>query len=120
MTGAGTDPTARTARWSGPVAFVAVAILLLAVAPLTLSAFRLGLLAKYLCLAIVAIGIALAWGRGGMLTLGQGVFFGLGGYAMGMYLKLQEAGPGKLPDFMVWSGLERLPALWRPLGNPVV
>jgi urea transport system permease protein len=103
----------------GPAAFAAVAVVLLVVAPLTLSPFRLGLLAKYLCLAIVAVGIGLAWGRGGMLTLGQGVFFGLGGYAMGMYLKLHEAGSGGLPDFMVWSGVEKLPALWKPFANPV-
>jgi urea transport system permease protein len=94
-------------------------VLLLAAAPLMLTPFRLGLLAKYLCLAIVAVGIGLAWGHGGMLTLGQGVFFGLGGYAMGMHLKLQEAGPGGLPDFMVWSGVEHLPALWKPFANPV-
>ncbi|MFE2753588.1 urea ABC transporter permease subunit UrtC [Actinosynnema sp. NPDC059335] len=102
----------------GRVSLVAC-VVLLAVAPLALSPFRLGLLAKYLCFAIVAVGIALAWGRGGMLTLGQGVFFGLGGYAMAMYLKLAEAGPGGLPDFMVWSGVEELPALWRPFANPV-
>jgi urea transport system permease protein len=120
MSRADVNRAGRMSRWSGPLAFAAVAILLLVVAPLTLSAFRLGLLAKYMCLAIVAVGIALAWGRGGMLTLGQGVFFGLGGYAMGMYLKLAEAGPSKLPDFMQWSGVEQLPALWKPLSNPVV
>jgi urea transport system permease protein len=106
-----------TAPGAGPALFVAVALLLLA-APVLLSPFRLDLLGKYLCFAIVAVGIALAWGRGGMLTLGQGVFFGLGGYAMGMHLKLREAGPGGLPDFMVWSGVESLPALWRPFANP--
>ncbi|WP_405396154.1 urea ABC transporter permease subunit UrtC [Microbispora hainanensis] len=105
-------------RWQGPAVFTAVAVLALVVAPLLLEPFRLGLLAKYLCYAIVALGIGLAWGQGGMLTLGQGVFFGLGGYAMGMYLKLNDAG-GDLPDFMVWSGVEELPALWKPFGNPV-
>ena len=105
-------------RWQGAAAFTAVAVLALVVAPLLLEPFRLGLLAKYLCYAIVALGIGLAWGQGGMLTLGQGVFFGLGGYAMGMYLKLNDAG-GDLPDFMVWSGVEELPALWKPFGNPV-
>ncbi|MET1074798.1 MAG: urea ABC transporter permease subunit UrtC [Umezawaea sp.] len=98
---------------------LALCVLLLAVAPFTLSPFRLGLLAKYLCFAIVAVGIALAWGQGGMLVLGQGVFFGLGGYAMGMHLKLREAGSAGLPDFMVWSGVEELPALWKPFANPV-
>ena len=100
------------------IAFALIAVVLLA-APLVFSPFRLDLLAKYLCYAIVALGIALAWGRGGMLTLGQGVFFGLGGYAMGMHLKLVEAGPGQLPDFMSWSGVEQLPLLWKPFANPV-
>ncbi|GAB7052523.1 urea ABC transporter permease subunit UrtC [Catenuloplanes indicus] len=99
--------------------FVIVGLLLLLAAPALLPAFRLELLAKWLCYAIVAVGIHLAWGRGGMLTLGQGVFFGLGGYAMGMHLKLADAGPGALPDFMVWSGVESLPALWAPFRNPV-
>ncbi|GIH28086.1 urea ABC transporter permease subunit UrtC [Acrocarpospora phusangensis] len=105
-------------QWKGAAVFVAVAVVALVVMPLVLEPFRLGLLAKYLCYAIVALGIGLAWGQGGMLTLGQGVFFGLGGYAMGMYLKLNDAG-GDLPDFMVWSGVEELPALWAPFGNPV-
>jgi urea transport system permease protein len=105
-------------QWKGPAVFVAVAVIALVVMPLVLEPFRLGLLAKYLCYAIVALGIGLAWGQGGMLTLGQGVFFGLGGYAMGMYLKLNDAG-GDLPDFMVWSGVEELPALWAPFGNPI-
>ncbi|WP_433720035.1 urea ABC transporter permease subunit UrtC [Actinoplanes sp. CA-051413] len=100
------------------IAFALIATMLIA-APLVFSPFRLDLLAKYLCYAIVALGIALAWGRGGMLTLGQGVFFGLGGYAMGMHLKLVEAGPGQLPDFMSWSGVEQLPLLWKPFANPV-
>jgi len=95
-------------------------IALLVVAPAALSAFRLGLLSKYLCFAIVALGIDVAWGYGGMLTLGQGVFFGLGGYAMGMYLKLHEAGAGKVPDFMSWSGVEKLPLLWKPFRSPWV
>nr|WP_206066868.1 urea ABC transporter permease subunit UrtC [Nonomuraea sp. FMUSA5-5] len=99
--------------------FATVAVIALVAAPLLLEPFRLGLLAKYLCYAIVALGIGLAWGQGGMLTLGQGVFFGLGGYSMAMYLKLNEAGPGGLPDFMVWSGVEKLPALWAPFANPV-
>ncbi|KAB2388182.1 urea ABC transporter permease subunit UrtC [Actinomadura montaniterrae] len=108
-----------TARMRGPALFTAVALLVLVVAPAVLDPFRLGLLAKYLCFAIAALGIGLAWGQGGMLTLGQGVFFGLGGYSMAMYLKLHDAGPGNLPDFMVWSGVERLPLLWKPFTSPV-
>ncbi|MDG4781809.1 urea ABC transporter permease subunit UrtC [Micromonospora sp. WMMD961] len=95
------------------------AALLFAVAPLVLSDFRLSLLAKYLCVAMVAVGIGIAWGRGGMLTLGQGVFFGLGGYAMAMHLKLADAGPGGMPDFMqLYGQLDELPLWWRPFASP--
>ncbi|MGC4770031.1 urea ABC transporter permease subunit UrtC [Micromonospora sp. DT44] len=95
------------------------AALLFAVAPLALSDFRLALLAKYLCVAMVAVGIGITWGRGGMLTLGQGVFFGLGGYAMAMHLKLADAGPGGMPDFMqLYGQLDELPVWWRPFASP--
>ena len=83
------------------------------VLPLILSQFRLALLSKYLIFAVVAIGLNLAWGYGGMLSLGHAVFFGLGAYCTGMYLKLAEAGSG-LPDFMTWSGVPSLPAIWAP------
>ena len=96
------------------VRFLLVAASLLLVAPAVLSDFRLSLLAKFLCFAIIAIGIGLAWGQGGMLVLGQGLFFGLGGYCMGMHMKLAEAPAGELPDFMTWSGVEQLPLLWEP------
>jgi urea transport system permease protein len=100
--------------------FLVTAVVLFGLAPAVLGDFRLGLLAKYLCLAIVAVGIGLAWGRGGMLTLGQGVFFGLGGYAMAMHLKLADAGPGNLPDFMqLYGQLDALPWWWRPFANPI-
>jgi urea transport system permease protein len=100
--------------------FTLAAALLLFAAPFGLSDFRLNLLAKYLCFALVALGIDVVWGYGGMLALGQGVFFGLGGYAMGMYLKLKAAGPGQVPDFMSWSGVEKLPLLWKPFQSPWV
>jgi urea transport system permease protein len=88
-----------------------VAILLCA--PLFLSDFRLNLLAKFLAFAIVAIGLDLIWGYTGILSLGHGVFFGLGAYCMGMYLKLEATG-GKLPDFMSWSGVSQMPWFWKP------
>lgn len=114
-----------TLRWSREdvafrVGFAVCAILLLVVAPAFLSDFRLGLLAKYLCFAMIAVGIAIAWGNGGMLVLGQGLFFGLGGYSMAMYLKLQEAGSAGLPDFMTWSGVETLPVIWKPFEHAPV
>lgn len=91
----------------------ALGALLLFAAPLALSDFRLALLAKFLCFAIVAVGLDLAWGYGGMLSLGQGLFFGLGGYAMAMHLKLEASGE-LLPDFMSWSGVSALPGWWAP------
>lgn len=87
--------------------------LLLALAPLLLSEFRINLLGKFICFAIVAIGIDLIWGYTGILSLGHGVFFGLGGYCMAMYLKLNSSG-GQLPDFMSWSGVSELPFFWKP------
>lgn len=101
------------ADW-GPFIFWGLVLLLV---PLYLSEFRLNLLGKFLTFAIVAIGLDLIWGYGGMLSLGQGLFFGLGAYAFAMYLKL-EAGGGRLPDFMVWSGITELPWFWKPFASP--
>ncbi|MEV1022992.1 urea ABC transporter permease subunit UrtC [Streptomyces sp. NPDC050264] len=118
-------PASRLERFRVPGGFALGALLLLGIAPLVLSDFRLSLLAKYLCYAIVAVGVSLAWGRGGLLVLGQGVFFGLGGYAMAMHLKLADAaaapggGPGSLPDFMQLYGTSgSLPWWWKPFANP--
>ena len=91
----------------------ALTLLALLLAPLVLSDFRVALLGKFLTFAILALSLNLIWGYAGMLSLGHGVFFGLGGYAMAMYLKLESA-KGKLPDFMFWSGLEELPIFWAP------
>ena len=91
-----------------------LALVLLVWAPGSLTAFRLGNLGKYCCWAIAAVGIGLAWGRGGMLVMGQGVFFGLGGYVMAMHMKLEAAGPGKVPDFMVLYGDATMPSWWEP------
>lgn len=93
-----------------------VAIVALAVAPFLLSDFRLNLLGRFLALAILAIGIDLIWGYTGILSLGHGLYFGLGAYAMGMYLKLEATG-GSPPDFMVWNGIEKLPLIWKPFSN---
>ncbi|MEZ4504177.1 MAG: urea ABC transporter permease subunit UrtC [Dehalococcoidia bacterium] len=85
--------------------------------PLFMSDFRLNLFGKFLTFAIVAIGIDVLWGYAGMLSLGQGVFFGLGGYAMAMYLKLEASGDD-IPDFMTWSGLKELPWFWEVFREP--
>ncbi len=109
----------KLARTWGPLLGIAlIAILLLLVAPAVLSPFRLNNLGKYCCWAIAGVGIGLAWGRGGMLVMGQGVFFGLGGYAMAMHLKLEAAmatgGAEAVPDFMVLYGDGTMPTWWEP------
>ena len=72
---------------------VLLAVLLAVVLPLSLDIFRLNLVGKYLTYAFVAIGLVMVWGYGGVLSLGQGVFFGMGGYAMAMFLKLEASDP---------------------------
>ena len=97
-------------RGSGEIIFVAA---LLAALALVLDPFRLSTVAKYMSFAFVAIGIVLMWGYGGGLSLGQGIFFGMGGYMMAMFLKLEASAP-ELPDFMMWSSVETLPTWWQP------
>ena len=86
--------------------------------PLHVSDFTLNLFGKFLTYAILALGIDLIWGYAGVLSLGHGVFFGLGAYAMGMHLMLEIGTQGvyrnALPDFMVWNRVTELPLFWRP------
>src|SRR5499425_3537141 len=85
---------------------------------LHLSDFSLNRFGKFLAFAILALGLDLIWGYTGVLSLGQGVFFGLGAYAMGMHLMLEIGTQGVyrnvLPDFMVWNRVTELPLFWRP------
>ena len=106
-----------------PMASIVVLTVLLAVVfPATMDIFRLNLVGKYLTYAFVAVGLVMLWGYGGVLSLGQGVFFGLGGYAMAMFLKLEASDPEStkiqstpgIPDFMDWNQLTALPAMWEP------
>ena len=102
--------------------FIVLAAVLFVILPLSLDVFRLNLVAKYLTYAFVAVGLVLCWGYGGILSLGQGVFFGLGGYCMAMFLKLEASDPEStriqstpgIPDFMDWNQITELPALWMP------
>lgn len=108
-----------------PVEWVSLALLagvILVVLPLVLDGFRLNLVGKYLTYAFVALGLVICWGYAGILSLGQGVFFGLGGYCMAMYLKLEassventkiQSTPG-IPDFMDWNQITELPWFWHP------
>lgn len=102
------------------IVIVLVAMLIM---PNVLSDFRLNLLGRWLSLAIVAVAIDLIWGFTGMLSLGHGVFFALGGYCLGMHLSLM-APRGRtpdgvpLPDFMAFGGLLELPKWWEPFYSP--
>lgn len=99
---------------------VAVPILNLAVPvehPLHVSTFTVTLLGKYLTYALLAVAVDLVWGYLGILSLGHGAFFALGGYAMGMYLMRQIGERGVyghpvLPDFMVFLNWQELPWFW--------
>jgi urea transport system permease protein len=104
------------------IGFILLAVLIFLVLPLALDNFRLNLFGKYLTYAFVAVGLVLCWGAGGILSLGQGVFFGLGGYCMAMFLKLEASTPENtsiqstpgIPDFMDWNQLTELPWWWQP------
>lgn len=112
-----------------PLTFLAVGAVLLVLLPALnlvpaedawfhLSDFRLNQFGKFLAFAILALGLDLIWGYCGVLSLGQGVFFGLGAYCMGMYLALQIGAESvygsELPDFMVWTQVKELPLFWYP------
>lgn len=102
--------------------FLLLAVIIFAVLPMALDVFRLNLVGKYLTYAFVALGLVLCWGCGGILSLGQGVFFGLGGYCMAMFLKLEASSPENtkiqstpgIPDFMDWNQVTELPWWWQP------
>ena len=112
----------KTLSWRNVLSMLILLGLLVVVLPSTLDAFRLNLAGKYLTYAFVAIGLVLCWGMGGILSLGQGVFFGLGGYCMAMFLKLESSTPEAtalqstpgIPDFMDWNQITELPAIWLP------
>lgn len=101
----------------GTTLLAVLIFLVLASLPFYMPMFRVSLFGKYMCFAIIALGLDMIWGYTGILSLGHGVYFGLGAYCMAMYLKLEAAG-GSLPDFMSWSGRSSLPLLWRPFANP--
>ena len=102
--------------------FLLLALVLLVAFPLMLDTFRLNMVGKYLTYAFVALGLVMLWGHAGILSLGQGVFFGLGGYMMAMFLKLEASDPEStkiqstpgIPDFMDWNQLTELPMWWQP------
>ncbi|MBL6794823.1 MAG: urea ABC transporter permease subunit UrtC [Synechococcus sp. BS307-5m-G36] len=106
-------------RWALVILWVLIIAAIVA-APSVLPVFRLNLLGRFLALAIVALGIDLIWGFTGLLSLGQGIFFALGGYVAAMYLQLNSSGdlPNGIPEFFSLYGVDRLPAFWQPFHSP--
>ncbi len=98
-----------------------IIIALIIAAPALLPVFRLNLLGRYLSLAIVALGVDLIWGFTGMLSLGQGIFFALGGYCAAMFLQLNSSGqfPNGIPEFFGLYGVEKLPFFWEPFKSSI-
>ncbi|WPM31279.1 urea ABC transporter permease subunit UrtC [Hydrogenobacter sp. T-2] len=91
-------------------------ILILVVVPF-IPDYYVNLLGRFFSLAIACIGIAWIWGHMGVLSLGQGLFFGLGAYSIAMHLKLKSTAEGDIPDFMLWSGLDTIPIWWLPFNS---
>ena len=108
-------------RWPLIILWVVIVAAIVA-APSVLPVFRLNLLGRFLSLAIVALGIDLIWGFTGLLSLGQGIFFALGGYVAAMYLQLNSSGdlPNGIPEFFSLYGVNRLPAFWEPFHSPLI
>ncbi len=106
----------------GAIALAILAMVLFVIFPLWLDSFRLSMLGKYVTYAFVSVSLVLLWGNGGILSLGQGIFFGLGGYCMAMFLKLEASDPVStkiqttpgIPDFMDWNQITALPWFWEP------
>ncbi|HQR72360.1 MAG TPA: urea ABC transporter permease subunit UrtC [Burkholderiaceae bacterium] len=110
--------------WSAIIAVAALLLVVLPVlhlavpdsSPLHVSSFWITLLGKFMCYAVVALAMDLIWGYTGILSLGQGLFFALGGYTFGMYLMRQIGRDGvyhsDLPDFMVFLDWKEFPWYW--------
>lgn len=120
MRQAGEAPGVPRAR-NAYIGIALIAVGLLVLAPALLTPFELRQMGRFVCYAMVAVGIGLAWGRGGMLTLGQGVFFGLGAYFMAMHLQLADAdlNGDEVPSFMSTFGVD-LPWFWEPFHSPLM
>jgi urea transport system permease protein len=113
-------------RWlggrQGAIGLLLLALLIFIVLPTFLDIYRLNNVGKYLTYAFAAVSLVMLWGHAGILSLGQGIFFGVGGYCMAMFLKLEASDPAStahqttpgIPDFMDWSQITQLPFLWEP------
>jgi urea transport system permease protein len=123
-----TDPRAASFRSKAvePIAIAVVAAVLIVGLPVlhatgAISTFTITLWGKYLCYALLAMSVNLLWGYTGLLSLGQALFFTLGGYMHGMYLMRMIGDLGQyrkpIPDFLVFLGWTKLPAFWEPFDS---
>jgi urea transport system permease protein len=120
-------PAGAATRYKVEIAVVAaLALFFLVVFPLlnahgVVSNFTINLWGKYLCYALLAISVDLLWGYTGLLSLGQALFFSLGGYMFGMYLMRMIGTLGQyrkpIPDFLVFLGWTELPRFWEPFAS---
>ena len=120
-------PTPREILARLEIALIAFAsIVLIFILPIlntqgSISNYDLNLWGKYLCYGILAISVDLLWGYTGLLSLGQALFFSLGGYMMGMYLMRMIGTLGQykmpIPDFLVFLGWSQLPTFWKPFDS---
>ncbi len=113
-------------RWlggrQGAIGLLLLALLIFIILPVFLDIYRLNNVGKYLTYAFAAVSLVMLWGHAGILSLGQGIFFGVGGYCMAMYLKLEASDPAStarqttpgIPDFMDWNQITQLPLFWEP------
>src|SRR5882762_8657594 len=120
--------TKKSGKWVVAIAAVVMLVVLPGLNALTpatsvfhVSDFRINLYGKYLCYAILAVSVDVLWGYTGLLSLGQALFFALGGYMMGMHLMRMIGSLGQyhqpIPDFLVFLGWHNLPAFWRPFDS---
>lgn len=113
-------------RWlggrQGAIGLLLLALLIFVILPSFLDIYRLNNIGKYLTYAFAAVSLVMLWGHAGILSLGQGIFFGVGGYCMAMFLKLEASDPAStarqttpgIPDFMDWNQITQLPIFWEP------
>ncbi|QDI92259.1 urea ABC transporter permease subunit UrtC [Salicibibacter halophilus] len=90
---------------------------ILVVLPSILTDFHINLLGQFIAFAILVIGLDLLWGYTGVLSLGHGIFFGVGAYIMAMYLTMASE-DSIIPEFMIWNGITELPVLWVMFQHP--
>ncbi|MGM0637414.1 MAG: urea ABC transporter permease subunit UrtC [Pseudomonadota bacterium] len=110
---------------SGLVSLLVLAAVILVIFPVSMGVDQLTLTGRFLSFGFVAIGLVICWGYGGILSLGQGIFFGIGGYCMAMFLKLEASTPEAtaiqttpgIPDFMDWNRITELPWFWVPFNS---